>query len=44
MFLGGPDKVYIIDKVEGNPTQVNGHSAYASIWSALSPLVHSRAF
>ncbi|KAH9989090.1 glyoxal oxidase [Russula compacta] len=32
MFIGSPDKVYIIDKVEGNPTQVNGHSAYASVW------------
>jgi hypothetical protein len=34
MFLGSPDKVYIIDKVEGNPTQINGHPAFASVWSA----------
>ncbi|KAH9989952.1 glyoxal oxidase N-terminus-domain-containing protein [Russula vinacea] len=32
MFLGSPDKVYILDKVEGNPTQINGHSAFASVW------------
>jgi len=32
MFVGGPNKVYIIDKVEGNPTQINGHSVYASVW------------
>jgi hypothetical protein len=35
MFLGSSDKVYIIDKVEGNPTQINGHSVWASVWSAL---------
>jgi hypothetical protein len=38
MFLGSSDKVYIIDKVEGNPTKINGHSAWASVWSALFPL------
>jgi len=32
MFVGSPDKVYIIDKVEGNAHQINGHSAYASVW------------
>lgn len=37
MFIGSPDKVYIIDKVEGNPTQINGHSAYASVWYAILP-------
>ncbi|KAH9984155.1 glyoxal oxidase N-terminus-domain-containing protein [Russula vinacea] len=25
-------QVYIIDKVEGNAHQINGHSAYASVW------------
>jgi hypothetical protein len=35
MFLGSSDKVYIIDKVEGNPTKINGHSVWASVWSAL---------
>jgi hypothetical protein len=34
MFVGSSDKVYIIDKVEGNAHQINGHSAYASVWSA----------
>jgi hypothetical protein len=29
MFLGTLDKVYIIDKVENNPTQINGHPAWA---------------
>jgi hypothetical protein len=32
MFLGSSDKVYIIDKVEGNPTKINGHSVWASVW------------
>lgn len=32
MFVGSADKVYIIDKVEGNAHQINGHSAYASVW------------
>ncbi|KAI0301551.1 glyoxal oxidase [Multifurca ochricompacta] len=32
MFVGSPNKVYIIDKVEGNAHQVNGHSLYASVW------------
>lgn len=32
MFLGSEGKVYILDKVEGNPTQFNGHSAYAAEW------------
>ncbi|KAJ3512328.1 hypothetical protein NLJ89_g3581 [Agrocybe chaxingu] len=27
IFLGRPDKVYILDKVENNPTQINGHPA-----------------
>jgi len=30
MFLGTPNKVYIIDKTENNPAQVNGHPAWAS--------------
>jgi hypothetical protein len=32
MFVVSPDKVYILDKVEGNANQINGHSQYASIW------------
>ncbi|KAF8962438.1 glyoxal oxidase [Flammula alnicola] len=30
IFLGRPDKIYILDKVENNPTQINGHPAWAS--------------
>jgi len=29
MFLGTSDKVYIVDKAENNPAQVNGHPAWA---------------
>lgn len=29
MFLGRPGKVYIVDKVENNQVQVNGHPAWA---------------
>jgi len=32
MFLGSPDKVYIIDKVEGNAQKIGGHSVWASVW------------
>jgi hypothetical protein len=30
LFLGTADKVYIVDKVENNPTQINGHPAWAA--------------
>ncbi|KAG8896391.1 hypothetical protein FRB99_008918 [Tulasnella sp. 403] len=30
IFLGAPNKVYVIDKTENNPVQVNGHPAWAS--------------
>lgn len=30
IFLGTLDKVYFIDKVENNPTQIDDHSAWAS--------------
>ncbi|KAI0311414.1 glyoxal oxidase [Amylostereum chailletii] len=33
MFLGTPDKVYILDKTEGNPTKINGHPAWAAEYS-----------
>ncbi|KAI0358529.1 DUF1929-domain-containing protein [Trametes cingulata] len=33
MFLGTPDKVYIIDKTEANPAQINGHPAWAAEFS-----------
>jgi len=32
MFVGSSDKVYIIDKVEGNAHQIGGHGVYASVW------------
>ncbi len=37
MFLGSSDKVYILDKVEGNPTKINGHPAFASVWCVHFP-------
>lgn len=33
MFLGTLKKLYIVDKVENNPTQINGHPAWASEYS-----------
>ncbi|KAJ7742495.1 copper radical oxidase variant A [Mycena maculata] len=36
MFLGNNDKVYIIDKAEGNAAQVNGHPAWGSVWDIIS--------
>jgi hypothetical protein len=30
MFLGTLDKVYILDKVENNEAQIDGHPAWAS--------------
>lgn len=32
MFLGNDKKVYILDKAEGNPTQINDHPAWAAVW------------
>ncbi|KAF8339607.1 glyoxal oxidase N-terminus-domain-containing protein [Cantharellus anzutake] len=36
MFLGSEDKVYILDKVENNPQQLNGRSAWAAEWDIQS--------
>ncbi|EIN04691.1 DUF1929-domain-containing protein [Punctularia strigosozonata HHB-11173 SS5] len=36
MFLGNDEKVYILDKVEGNAAQINGHPAWASIYDIAS--------
>ncbi|KZT34045.1 DUF1929-domain-containing protein [Sistotremastrum suecicum HHB10207 ss-3] len=36
MLLGNDEKVYILDKVEGNAAQINGHSAYAAEWDIAS--------
>ena len=41
LFLGTLDKVYFIDKVENNPTQINGHPAWAS---GAPPYLKSRVF
>ncbi|KAF5381705.1 hypothetical protein D9615_005602 [Tricholomella constricta] len=32
MFLGNEEKVYILDKAEGNAAQVKGHPAWGSVW------------
>ncbi|KAI6046123.1 glyoxal oxidase [Pisolithus marmoratus] len=36
VFLGTLDKVYIVDKTEDNPWQINGHPVWASEWSISS--------
>ncbi|KDQ61511.1 glyoxal oxidase [Jaapia argillacea MUCL 33604] len=36
MFLGNEQKVYILDKTEGNAAQINGHPAGASVWDIAS--------
>lgn len=36
MFVGNNDKVYILDKSEGNPTQINGHPAMGSVYDIAS--------
>ncbi|KII91409.1 hypothetical protein PLICRDRAFT_104846 [Plicaturopsis crispa FD-325 SS-3] len=33
MFLGNEENVYILDKVEGNAQQINGHPAWGSVWN-----------
>jgi hypothetical protein len=32
MFVGNEEKVYFLDKAEGNAAQVNGHSAWGAVW------------
>ncbi|KAF9218908.1 glyoxal oxidase [Gyrodon lividus] len=32
MFLGNEEKVYILDKTEGNAAQIDGHPAWGSVW------------
>ncbi|KAF7300493.1 hypothetical protein HMN09_00933700 [Mycena chlorophos] len=39
MFLGNTDKVYILDKAEGNAEQINGHSAWGSVYDLNSNTV-----
>ncbi|QRV94399.1 glyoxal oxidase [Ceratobasidium sp. AG-Ba] len=33
MFLGMPNQVYVVDKVENNPIQVAGHPAWATLYN-----------
>ena len=35
MFIRNTEKVYILDKAEGNPAQINGHPAWGAVWSAI---------
>ncbi|KAF8967015.1 hypothetical protein BDZ97DRAFT_1636315, partial [Flammula alnicola] len=32
MFLGNDQKVYMLDKAEGNAAQINGHPAWGAVW------------
>ena len=32
MFVGNEEKVYILDKAEGNAAQVNGHPAWGAVY------------
>ncbi|KIY50225.1 DUF1929-domain-containing protein [Fistulina hepatica ATCC 64428] len=32
MFVGNEEKVYILDKAEGNAEQIDGHPAWGSVW------------
>ncbi|KAF8121523.1 putative copper radical oxidase [Boletus edulis] len=32
MFLGNTEKVYILDKAEGNAAQINSHPAWGAVW------------
>ncbi|KAG5715587.1 Galactose oxidase [Termitomyces sp. T112] len=32
MFLGNNEKVYILDKAEGNAATINGHPAWGAVW------------
>jgi hypothetical protein len=34
MFVGNEQKVYILDKAEGNAAQINGHPAWGAVWYA----------
>lgn len=32
MFLANEEKVYILDKAEGNAVTVNNHPAWGAVW------------
>ncbi|KAG6810339.1 hypothetical protein H0H92_012345 [Tricholoma furcatifolium] len=36
MFLGNEEKVYILDKAEGNAATIDGHPAWGSVWDIAS--------
>lgn len=36
MFLGNQQKIYILDKSEGNAANINGHPAWGSVWDIAS--------
>ncbi|RDB26217.1 Aldehyde oxidase GLOX [Hypsizygus marmoreus] len=36
MFLGNQEKVYILDKAEGNAATINGHPAWGAVWDISS--------
>ncbi|KAH6904188.1 copper radical oxidase variant A [Coprinopsis sp. MPI-PUGE-AT-0042] len=36
MFVGNEEKVYILDKAEGNAAEVAGHPAWGSVWDLAS--------
>jgi hypothetical protein len=38
MFLGNEEKVYILDKAEGNAATVKGHPAWGAVWLVSSRL------
>ena len=42
MFLGNTEKVYILDKAEGNAAQVNGHPAWGAVWCVIGSLSPGR--
>jgi len=35
MFLGNEEKVYILDKSEGNAVTINNHPAWGAVWSVV---------
>ncbi|KAG6810798.1 hypothetical protein H0H92_010310 [Tricholoma furcatifolium] len=41
MFLGNTEKIYILDKVEGNAAVVNGHPAWGAVWCVIEQFAGS---
>jgi hypothetical protein len=44
MFLGNEEKVYILDKAEGNSVQINGHPAWGAVWVVQAVILYSISF